>query len=792
MTTQPLCHDDCHGPLQTKAAAVAAAETQTRRRRCRRGNGRRLLVRALVSVLTAVACSAATATTARDEKEEEYDDAHDPNPSFPTRQSVTVPLSITLDRSLASLSSSSRWNHFFPTSPSSLLSSLSSSSLSYTLPEFWGPAGPDYAGLSFDTLRFRYPHQYRRNLDPHAPDAYEEERYQQMMQMDYDAQSDWEVERYDDLESIAHAAAARHHHRSRTTRRTVPECRSLKWAEELHPTCNAFHELSLDRAAAHRHDDREDDPDEDHDQTKHFPYNQNHRLQSYQPRYLAHGQYRDTWLLESLIQNTPSGLTLDNVVLKALRLVDELDYTAWYAVSIAREAIVMERTSSRPQTMNIYGHCFTSTLVEQGWELSQRIVEGTEYHGRGRIRAHDLWRVQQESSNDEDVYPFNNFTKEEKLTMAIQMAEGLAVLHGHDEGVIVNDDVHPDQWLFNKDGLVKFNDFNNARILAWNESGQGEGGEEGGAYCKYDVWVGGDYRSPEQMKGMPVDEKSDVWPFGAIVMGLLSGLFPFYEVWDRYTIESIIKQGNRPYLDERYSTRSFIEGRLYEVMEACWEVDPDKRISIFEVVAYLHEARDILAHLKETGEWIPERDDPRPQQESLLAVRARMDRERELVAAEEYEEQRLNRMHEEDEPQENSVEEHASEVEENEEEEEDDDDSDSEDSADDENQPAVSRRSAAQAYEYHVKNESDDHYHEVVDMIDTASGAYLSHEAQSEQSWSSSDDELADDDELNWEYHSDDAWHDQIESTELVSDHQDHAERSKMELVRVDTMKEEL
>lgn len=30
---------------------------------------------------------------------------------------------------------------------------------------------------------------------------------------------------------------------------------------------------------------------------------------------------------------------------------------------------------------------------------------------------------------------------------------------GHPEGVIVNDDVHVDQWLIQKDGLVKFNDF---------------------------------------------------------------------------------------------------------------------------------------------------------------------------------------------------------------------------------------------------------------------------------------------------------------------------------------------
>jgi len=288
-----------------------------------------------------------------------------------------------------------------------------------------------------------------------------------------------------------------------------------------------------------------------------------------------------------------------------------------------------------------------------------------------------------------------------------------------------------------------------------------------------------------------------VWPFGAMVMGLLSGLFPFYEVWDRYTIESIIEQGDRPYLDERYYTRSFIERRLYEVMQACWEEDPDKRISIFEVVAYLHETRDLLVQMKEAGEWIPERDDPRPQQESLLAVRARLDREREWVAmaaTEEHDAQRMNAMKEEedddDEQQEESEDGHEEEADESEEE--DGDDSDSEDSADDESQPPdVSRRSAAQAHGYHTKNQTEDHYYDG-DVIHTASSPYDPDEADPDQSWSSSDSEIADDDETNWEYYSEDAMHDQIESTDSVSDHHDHEERSKMELVRVDTVKEEL
>jgi len=39
----------------------------------------------------------------------------------------------------------------------------------------------------------------------------------------------------------------------------------------------------------------------------------------------------------------------------------------------------------------------------------------------------------------------------------------------------------------------------------------------------------------------------------------------------------------KPFIDERYRTRSTEERGLVEIMERCWETDPDDRASIFEV-----------------------------------------------------------------------------------------------------------------------------------------------------------------------------------------------------------------
>lgn len=41
---------------------------------------------------------------------------------------------------------------------------------------------------------------------------------------------------------------------------------------------------------------------------------------------------------------------------------------------------------------------------------------------------------------------------------------------------------------------------------------------------------------------------------------------------------------------KHYQNRSFAERKLVELVEKCWEFDPNKRIDIFEVVRFLEEA----------------------------------------------------------------------------------------------------------------------------------------------------------------------------------------------------------
>ena len=74
----------------------------------------------------------------------------------------------------------------------------------------------------------------------------------------------------------------------------------------------------------------------------------------------------------------------------------------------------------------MYGHCATSVLVEAiPFEVEEYVILGSRYVKQGEAR------------ND---HP-NLFSPLEKLEMAVEMAESIAVLHGFKDGVIVHNDI---------------------------------------------------------------------------------------------------------------------------------------------------------------------------------------------------------------------------------------------------------------------------------------------------------------------------------------------------------------
>ncbi len=321
------------------------------------------------------------------------------------------------------------------------------------------------------------------------------------------------------------------------------ECRWPNFAKQYNPHCNLIHELALG-----------DDFD---------PERASSLAQTFDMFYISHGSFRDVWVTDQPFPENSKG------ALKTTRYKHAWNHETFY--NTLNDALVMEKLTGSPRIIDIYAHCGGTVWVEAVPHEVEEMIIG----GRGMAKPEDL---------PEELTPRNDYTVEEKLDLALTMAESIADLHGFRDGVIVHDDVQLCQWLRTRDGRLKLGDFNRAEIMQYNT--------EKNKYCKY--WNGdcyGNYRAPEEFDEDYLNEKIDVFSFGNNIYGLLTGLWVFYDIDDDKVVHKELIAGKRAYIDPRWKERSYIEAKLVELMEKCWIEDVYERIDIFGAVKELREIK---------------------------------------------------------------------------------------------------------------------------------------------------------------------------------------------------------
>src|SRR4051794_28369684 len=101
----------------------------------------------------------------------------------------------------------------------------------------------------------------------------------------------------------------------------------------------------------------------------------------------------------------------------------------------------------------------------------------------------------------------------EAIELALQIARGLAFAH---EQGLVHRDVKPQNVLLDADGRAKVTDFGIAHAV-----------DVDGMTITGTIMGTSNYIAPEQARGQPVDEQTDVYSLGCVVYELLAGEVPF-------------------------------------------------------------------------------------------------------------------------------------------------------------------------------------------------------------------------------------------------------------------------
>jgi serine/threonine protein kinase len=173
---------------------------------------------------------------------------------------------------------------------------------------------------------------------------------------------------------------------------------------------------------------------------------------------------------------------------------------------------------------------------------------------------------------------YHEFSQIQKFSYASQIASAMNFLHGF-HIPIIHRALTPSNIMFASKDVLKITDFGLAKFLPkMSELGD----------TTAPAVITGDFGSYRYMAPEVYEEKRynvsvDVYSYSMILYYLFSGIKPFYNTPDGLTALKLATQGKRP------SSKVIPDLRIQDLVESCWEQNPNSRPSFEQICDVLYE-----------------------------------------------------------------------------------------------------------------------------------------------------------------------------------------------------------
>ncbi len=177
------------------------------------------------------------------------------------------------------------------------------------------------------------------------------------------------------------------------------------------------------------------------------------------------------------------------------------------------------------------------------------------------------------------------------IDIAIQMASALTAAHSVG---IVHRDIKPANVMVRADDLVKVLDFGIAKFTATTENHP-----PGGSALETlpgSVVGTAAYMSPEQARGLPIDDRTDVWSLGVVLYEMVTGKRPFHGDTPLDVMSAVIN--NPP--KSLTATAQKVPARLQDVVHKALQKDRASRYQTAQEL--LSDLKDLRKQLESSGE----------------------------------------------------------------------------------------------------------------------------------------------------------------------------------------------